>query len=66
MKVLPMQLEQLIGKKFSVADPTIEYTCVGYAQNDTFIVFGALNDVTNNRFKVSSFRVKEVTFLGQI
>jgi hypothetical protein len=61
-----MNLELLIGKKFTVNDPAIEYTCVGYAQNETFVVFGAANDVTNNRFTVRSFKVTEAKFIGQI
>jgi len=62
-----MQLDKLIGFQFTVpADPTVKYTCVGYAQNNTFCVFGAVNDTPNNRFKVQSFKITEVTFLGQI
>lgn len=55
----------LLGKKFTVNDPTIEYVCVGYAQNETFVVFGALNDVTNNRFGVRSFKLTDIKFIGQ-
>jgi len=61
-----MNLELLVGKKFTGMDPNIEYTCVGYAQNETFIIFGATNDVTNNRFTVRSFKVTEARFLGQV
>jgi hypothetical protein len=59
-----MHLENLIGKSFSVKDPAIEYVCVGYAQNDTFVVFGAKNDTVNNRFEVISFKLTEAKFKG--
>jgi hypothetical protein len=56
----------IVGKKFVMNDPAIEYVCVGYGQNDTFLIFGAANDVTNNRFTLKSFKFSEVKFIGQI
>lgn len=52
----------IIGKTFHVTDPNIRYRCVGYAQNETFVVLGAAQDVPNNRSKISSFKLTEVTF----
>jgi hypothetical protein len=61
-----MHLEGIIGQTFSTSnDPNTEYKCVGYAQNETFIVFGALNDTVNNRFTVVSKKLTEVRFKGQ-
>jgi len=56
---------KLIGAKFTVNDPAIEYVCMGFAQNETFIVFGAHNDVTNNRFTIRSFKLTDAKFVGQ-
>lgn len=62
-----MKLDKLIGFQFTApTDPNVKYICVGYAQNNTFCVFGAVNDVTNNRFTVKSFKITEVTFIGQV
>ena len=54
----------VIGKKF-VVNGTDEYVCVGYAQNETLLVLGAFNDVTNNRFTVKSFKLTDAKFIGQ-
>ena len=56
----------LIGKKFTAMDPNIEYICVGFAQNETFLVFGAVNDSVNNRFNIKSIKLTDVKFLGQM
>jgi len=66
-KHMTIQLDQtIIGKKFTAFDPNNEYVCVGFAQNNTLLVLGALNDVTNNRFNIMSFKLSEVKFLGQM
>lgn len=57
-----MKLDLLVGKSFTVTDPAIEYVCVGYAQNDTFIVFGASYDSMNNRSIIKSFKLTEAKF----
>lgn len=61
----------LLGKTFTVPNtpgsgPCPEYKIVGYAQNETFVVFGALNDTVNNRFDIKSFKLTEVKFKGAI
>jgi hypothetical protein len=57
---------KIISTKFTVGiDTTKEYVCVGYAQNSTFVVFGALNDTVNTSFKIESFKLTEVTFIGK-
>jgi hypothetical protein len=54
----------LMGRKFEVNN--IEYTCIGFGQNESFIVFGAVNDTTNDRFNIKSFKMVDVKFIGQI
>jgi len=65
MKNMFLDPTAVINKKFTVNDPAVEYTCIGYSQNETFIVFGASNDVTNNRFSVKSFKLTDAKFVGQ-
>jgi hypothetical protein len=61
----------LIGQLFTVPNtpgsgPLPEYRMVGFAQNDTFLIMGALNDTVNNRFEIISFKMKDVKFKGQV
>ena len=67
MKSSSLQIDPtLIGKKFTGFDPKVEYTCVGFAQNETFIIFGAYNDAANNSFKIQSIKLTDAKFIGQI
>jgi len=62
-----LQLDpSLIGKKFTGNLAQIEYICVGFAQNETFLVFGAINDPVTNRFEIKSLKLTEVKFQGQM
>lgn len=61
-----MNIENISGKSFTVNDPTVEYVYTGFAQNETFIVFGALNDTVNNRFTVKSFKLTDAKFKGVV
>lgn len=65
-----MQLSSnLMGEKFTVANlpgPTETFTCVGFAQNETFIIFGACNDTPNNRYAIRSFKLTDARFMGQV
>jgi len=56
----------ITGRKFTVSDPNIEYTCVGYAQNDTSLVVGSHFDSVNNRSSIKTFKLTEARFLGDI
>jgi len=57
----------IIGRKFTtVKDPTVEYICVGYACNTTFLIIGALNDTVNNRFTLESIKLSDAKFIGQM
>jgi hypothetical protein len=62
-----MQLDKVIGQTFTINnDSTTEYICVGYAQNDTFVIFGAFNDITNNRYTIKSFKLADAKFKGLV
>lgn len=54
----------IVGKKFTVANDVsnAEYTCVGYAANDTFLIVGQYTDTVNNRFRLKTFKFQDVTF----
>lgn len=54
------------GKKFTVNDPTIEYLCIGYAQNSTELIVGSYFDSVNNRSEIHTFKIKEIKFKGEI
>lgn len=56
----------IIGQKFNSLDPAIEYTCIGYAQNDTFVIVGAQFDSVNNRTTLRTFKMSDVKFMGQL
>ncbi len=55
----------ILQKSFTVGSDPTEYICIGYAQNTTFCVFGALNNTVDNRFEVKSFKLTEAKFKGQ-
>jgi hypothetical protein len=55
----------IVGKKFVGFDKNTEYTCVGYAANETFLVVGALWDQASNRFTLKTFKFQDVTFVGK-
>jgi len=57
--------EKLIGQTFTALDPNLEYTCVGFANTQTLLIIGADNDTVNNRFKLKTFKITDVTFKGQ-
>ena len=56
----------IVGKTFTAQDPKIEYTCVGYAQNDTCLVVGALFDSVNNRTELKTIKMTDAKFKGDI
>lgn len=66
LHIFPNQLE---GKKFQLVngpDTTSEFTCIGYASNDTFLVVGSLWDQASNRTIVKTFKFQDVRFVGKI
>jgi hypothetical protein len=66
MATLNIDSSAIVGKTFTVNDPTLEYTCIGYAANETFLVVGSRFDSVNNRSTVHTFKVSEVKFQGAI
>ncbi len=53
------------GKPFvTELDSKTEFTCIGYATNDTFLVVGARWDQASNRTIVRTFKINEVKFIG--
>jgi hypothetical protein len=57
----------LYGKQFTsgTLDAT-RYTCIGMAQNETFLIVGVYFDSINNRSQVKTFKIQDVTFVGDI
>jgi len=59
--------QALIGKQFpSPNDPKTEYTVIGYAQNETFLLIATNFDQVNNRSYVKTFKLTDVAFKGDI
>lgn len=56
----------IVGQTFTALDPNMEYTCIGYACNDTFLIVGTNFDSTNNRSTVKTFKLQDVKFKGQL
>ncbi len=56
----------IVGKTFYGNDPKCEYTCIGYADNGTLLIIGAYFDSVNNRSKLKTFKLTDVTFKGQV
>lgn len=57
----------IVGKTFtSTSDPINEFTCIGYGQNETFLVVGTSFDSANNRSIVRTFKFSDVKFKGQL
>ena len=57
----------IMGLQFpSPIDPTIDYTCVGYGQNDTTFIVGATYDSISNRTALRTFKMSEVKFKGPL
>jgi len=63
-----MHLENIVGNTFTVTNENgqHEYICIGYSQNETFVVFGALNSSNSIEFTVKSFKLTEVKFKGHL
>lgn len=55
----------IVGKSFTVNDPNLEYTCVGYCANETFLIVGSQFDSTNNRSTLKTFKLSDVKFKGE-
>ena len=68
MKEKPMYIDPkaIVGQTFSANDPNTEYVCVGYGQNETFLIIGSYFDSPNNRSSLKTFKLSDVKFKGNI
>ncbi len=66
MNMIYINETAIVGQKFTYNDPNTEWTCVGYAANDTFLIVGSSFDSTNNRSIVRTFKLQDVKFHGQL
>jgi len=67
--MLNINTKTLEGSSFTVRDPNITYTCIGYGQDPTSAanyVVGITWDQANNRTSIKTFLFKEVTFVGKL
>lgn len=65
--MLHIDPKYIVGEKFDTQlDPKTDYTCVGYASNDTFLVVGAYFDQANNRTALKTFKFQDVRFKGNL
>ena len=56
----------IIGRKFTAADPKIEYTCIGYGEakeTGRLLIVGTQEDPTTKKTTIRTFRDADVTFL---
>lgn len=58
---------KFIGKTFTeAANPSIEYTCEGYADGcGTIVIIGSTFDSLNNRTTLNTFKLTSVKFIGK-
>ena len=56
--------EMIEGQTFIKTGDTTEWTCIGYASNETFLIVGSNWDQVNNRTTIATFKLKEITFKG--
>lgn len=55
----------LYGKKFTAGSlDSTPFSCIGMAQNETFLVVGISFDAPNNRSLIKTFKIQDVSFLG--
>ena len=64
--MIHLSAKAIEGKSFTALDPKIQYVCIGYGETGTSLIFGATWDSVNNRSKIQSFKVSEVTFIGKL
>jgi hypothetical protein len=57
----------LIGLKFaSPIDSNIEYTAIGYGQNETFLIIATTFDSTNGKSSIKTFKLSDVKLRGNV
>lgn len=60
--------KSISGKTFTSSSgvANVEYTCIGYGQNETFLIIGSYYDSVNNRSTVKTFKFGDVQFKGNL
>ncbi len=66
MAALHINSKAIEGKPFTIAGDINEYTCLGYAANDTFLIVGTTFDSASNRSTIGTFKFKDVKFRGEL
>lgn len=58
----------IVGQTFTTPGDVTnsEYVCIGYGQNDTFLIVGCFFDAPNNRTLLKTFKLSDVKFKGQL
>lgn len=64
--MLNINTETLFGKSFSTHTDPSEYSCIGMAQNETFLVVGVAFDSVNNRSTIRTFKIQDVIFKADV
>ena len=54
------------GRRFYKNDPAIEYVCVGQGTGEVSFVVGSRYDAVKDETKIDTFKLREVTFIGDI
>lgn len=56
------------GQPFVVKekDTNVEYTCIGYAENETYLIVGMRYDEKNKYTKCKTFKLTDVCFKNNI
>lgn len=65
MSMVFIEPSAIVGKSFTALDPNQEYVCVGYGQNETFLIVGSSFDSANNRSTLKTFKLSDVKFKGE-
>jgi len=67
--MLYINTKSIEGQTFYKSDPNVSYTCIGYGQSPetgSNYVVGTSWDQASNRTTISTFLLKDITFIGQL
>jgi hypothetical protein len=54
----------IVGQKFTVLSASHEWTCIGYAKNETLLIIGTYYDSNTDESMIKSFKFSDVKFKG--
>jgi hypothetical protein len=66
MNMVHINEASIVGQTFSATDPKMEYTCIGYGQNETFLIVGSYFDAPTSRTHLKTFKLSDVKFHGKL